>query len=232
MSDFLMIGSKDPAVRVLLHMDESSFKDVSRYKRTITNTGSVAVDGTNKVFGAGSASMGTNKVLSFAHAADVDLLDQDFTIDFRVRSTSSTAGSFLSKDATNPAGVLTGPVLITQGFNTRQLFIDISTNSSLPAEFRIATANEALTVNTWHHAAVTRSGGTIYGFLDGVLIDTAAIGTDPLESNAYPWRIGAAGVTAASGLSYMQGQIDEFRMMIGKCAWTANFTPPAKPYHP
>lgn len=226
-----VIGGIDPAIKVLLHCDATPFVDSSKWARTITNTGSVAVDGTNKVFGAGSAAMGTNKALTFADSSDLELLDQDFTIDMWVRSTSSTTGAFLSKNVPASGSPPIGPVTISQGFNNRTLGVAFSVAGTTPAEYSLASASESLTVNTWHHVAATRKGATGYAFLDGTLYGTAALGTASLVNNSYDWALGKLG-GALNVTTYMQGQIDEFRMIIGKCVWTSSFTPPTKAYRP
>jgi YD repeat-containing protein len=76
----------------------------------------------------------------------------------------------------------------------------------------------------WYHLAVTRSGGSVYAFVNGTRYTvTTALGTASLYSNAsYPRVIGGqAGVNRA-----LNGYVDEFRITKGAARYTTNFTPP------
>lgn len=78
--------------------------------------------------------------------------------------------------------------------------------------------------NQWYHLEVSRSGGTIRVFLDGVSEGTVTDGTwDDGGSSLY---IG----NNAAGTNDFIGWLDEFRILKGKAAHTANFTPETAAY--
>jgi hypothetical protein len=85
-----------------------------------------------------------------------------------------------------------------------------------------------LTAGNWYHIAVVRSSGVFYTFVNGVsneltlnfgeydadLTDLAAVLKFGQENNNV----------------WLNGHLDEFRVSKGIARWTANFTPPTKPY--
>ena len=78
----------------------------------------------------------------------------------------------------------------------------------------------AFALNTWHHVAITRSNGTLRGFIDGTQIWTAT-NTGSIDGQ----NLVIGGYYNPSYL--FQGYIDDFRIMKGYARYTANFTPPA-----
>jgi len=81
----------------------------------------------------------------------------------------------------------------------------------------------APTKNMWHHIAVSRSGSTIYAFIDGVRVYSGANSTD--YQAAGPFGIAAIG-TAAGNI--INGYISDLRVVKGTAVYTGNFTPPNK----
>jgi len=84
----------------------------------------------------------------------------------------------------------------------------------------------ALSVDTWYHAAVTRSGSTFRLFLNGTQEDSMTDSNDMSSSNGGVQngiRIGA--INAA--LSYpVNGYMNDFRITKGVARYTSNFTAP------
>jgi len=73
----------------------------------------------------------------------------------------------------------------------------------------------AISVGSWSHYAITRSGSTYRTFKDGVQQDTwTSSGVINPSSDDLGLFVG------------VYGYLDEFRMIKGYAAWTANFTPP------
>jgi hypothetical protein len=83
----------------------------------------------------------------------------------------------------------------------------------------LVTGTTVLTTGTWYHVAVTRSGGNTRLFLNGTQ-EGSTNGTSADYVNAAVQTIGDG----------IDGWIDEFRVLKGTAAWTANFTPPTTPY--
>jgi hypothetical protein len=82
----------------------------------------------------------------------------------------------------------------------------------------------ALSVSTWYHVAVARSGTSTKLFLNGV-----QVGSTLTDSNTY-LNAGTSrpfiGANASSLGSYFNGYIDDLRVTKGIARYTATFTPP------
>ena len=77
---------------------------------------------------------------------------------------------------------------------------------------------------SWHHLAFVWNGvDTQYAFVDGVGVSSGA--TSFISASGGPFQIGHS-----YNVSNLYGSIDEFRVSKGIARWTANFTPPARPY--
>jgi len=86
----------------------------------------------------------------------------------------------------------------------------------------------AFTTNQWNHVAMTRSGSTLYVFLNGTLAGSASVGTSSITQASSP-SINIAGRWVGD-LSMFRGYIDEFRVKRAEAVWTSAFTPPSVPY--
>jgi hypothetical protein len=83
-----------------------------------------------------------------------------------------------------------------------------------------------MTALAWQHVAVTRASGTTRLFRNGVLIGSYA------DNNVYGVQAGGPNVGVSNTVFYFGGYIDELRIIKGRAAWTAAFTPPSAPYTP
>lgn len=87
-------------------------------------------------------------------------------------------------------------------------------------------SNQALTLNTWYHLAMTKMGTTITLFIDGIGdVSTAVQGTGTSQP-LYPLCL---------GLGYnndltINGHIQDLRITKGVTRYTQNFAVPSKPY--
>ena len=86
-------------------------------------------------------------------------------------------------------------------------------------------------LNTWYHVAVARSGNTIYGFVNGVLISGQSFNVTISNSSAalavglfgrYPIDDGYTGLT-------FPGYISNLRIVKGTALYTSTFTPSTTP---
>jgi hypothetical protein len=75
--------------------------------------------------------------------------------------------------------------------------------------------------STWHHAAVTRSSGTLRLFLDGALVATGAGSNQSIQIEK---------VGQVANRTDFNGYIDDVRITSGIARYTANFTPPTEPF--
>jgi alpha-tubulin suppressor-like RCC1 family protein len=77
--------------------------------------------------------------------------------------------------------------------------------------------------NTWTHFAISRTGGTLYFFLNGVLTYSVANATN------IPSTFFAVGAQVRSGFRF-NGYISNFRVLIGSGLYTTSFTPSVSPF--
>lgn len=83
---------------------------------------------------------------------------------------------------------------------------------------------DSVSLNTWHHFAVTRASGTMRLFLDGNL-QCSYSDTRNLTKSGDQWYLGR---DESGGSSYVwRGYIDEFRATLGVARYTASFAVPA-----
>lgn len=82
-----------------------------------------------------------------------------------------------------------------------------------------------ITTGSWHAFAFTRDGSNVIRtFLDGVLDATTA-------TNGLAMTAAAGNTTVGSdGTSDMDGYLDEVRVTIGVCRYTATYTPATSPF--
>jgi len=85
----------------------------------------------------------------------------------------------------------------------------------------ILNVSSVITLNTWQHFALTRSGTDLKSFIDGTQVGTTQTNSD--NHTAGRLMIGD-NVTVAYPLN---GYIDDLRITKGVARYTANFTPPA-----
>jgi len=104
----------------------------------------------------------------------------------------------------------------------------LGTNNKLSfAEYYGTDVNGSttLSINTWYHVAVTRSGSTVRLFLNGNIENSNA--SDSFNNTTNNLVIGSAWGTAADGR--MNGYISNFRIVKGTALYTASFTPSTSP---
>lgn len=182
--------------------------------------------GTSSLACNNDANGGAMVAMSKAHA-DLYLGSDNFTIDFhaKVNNWASNNSILFVLDYTNGWGInfRTGGGNLQAQFSTNNTNFDVIINLG-------ATTN--ISIGVWHHYALTRSGSTIYAFIDGVLVGSVNVGTASitpwLASNGCKLAIGR--IVSATGGYALNGNIDEFRIKRGEAVWTANFTPPTAPY--
>jgi hypothetical protein len=191
---------------LLLHMDGSNgstaFTDSSSNAHAMTiNNGVVTITTAQSKFGgasgefAGDLRTPTSSVFTF---------DADFTIELWARRTGTTGSFDTLVSASDELQLMIRPSGNNPGF--------FFGGSQFAAGF-------ALTLDTWQHVAMVRSGSTVAAYVDGVNIGTT---TSSATVTCDFLIFGDSSV----GVRYFKGQIDEVRVTKGNARYTANFTPP------
>lgn len=86
------------------------------------------------------------------------------------------------------------------------------------------TAPAPVSLGDWHHLAISRSAGVVYGFINGMLAFSGSYGYN--FSQLATVSIGAK----SGGINAFAGHIDELRITKGVARYTENFTPPTEPF--
>ena len=201
-----------PYVTLLLPFTEGvgavAFSDASPLKRTIAAAGSVVGAAAN-VNGVSSA-LFTIGVLTVTETA-ATLLPGDATIEAWINTNSF--GAFSQGLVYLPSS--TAPYLLIQATSGNTISV-----SGTRLATSLSSAVGALTANSWHHIAVTRSGVIGKLWFDGVLVDTQPFTSGNLLSVGTS-TIGNTNVAPASGSS-LRGYYGGLRIT-ATCRYFVNF---------
>jgi len=206
------------SVSLLLHGDgdgiynPTAITDSSSAARPVTVGGNAKASTIHSKFGGASLAFGGSvDFAAVAGASSFAFGTGDFTIELFIR-TASDKGGLVLQPITLGWGLLLygGNLYFQRAYNAQTLLTVIA-----PPIFD----------STWHHIAVTRSGGINRIFIDGI-----AQGSAVLDSTNYavtgPVRIGHS----PAALQYFTGNLDEVRITKGVARYTANFTPPTQAF--
>lgn len=207
--------------KLLIHSDTTDgstiFVDSSNSEHVLTPS-TPEHDTDQAYFGATSILFPGNGEISAPDSDDWDFGADDWTIDMWIRPTSFSVRQAIINQSNTGASSVSFWVEQNAGGTIRFL-----TNSGNTLEF---STTGSLTVLTWQHLAIVRSGNTVTVYFDGVADATTGDATGiTFGTLAEILRIGRY-----SGGFFYDGHIDEIRILKGIAAWTANFTPPTTPY--
>lgn len=180
-------------------------------QNNLTTVSTAQVNTSIVKYGSGSMKFnGSSDYLSFPASQNFAMQAGNFTVEAWVYPTAFSAyrAIFDTRAATtNNTGMLLSLANASTG---SWAFLKGST--------LLITASTNLTLNTWQHVAVVRSGSTITLYLNGVSVGTA---TDAQSFTDTTCRVGA---TVDS--IYWSGYIDDLRVTKGVARYLSNFTPP------
>jgi hypothetical protein len=163
---------------------------------------------------------GSGNLLTIADNAAWDLGNGDFTLETWIKSTQTTSGYFTalgqwSSGSSNSWGIR----YASQDVGTGWSFF-YSTNGSNYT----TTMGSDISDGQWHHIAVTRTGGKLRTFTDG-LLNTTRSTTDTFFNGTTLMKIGGQG----SAGNYFDGQLSNLRLVKGTAVYTSSFRPPTEP---
>ena len=179
-------------------------------------SGGTPIQGSINPFGQGWSNSfnGTNQYLS-ASANTAFALSGDFTVEFWVYPTTfNQYGCLVDTRSVNTNA--TGFYIRSQSSYTSGQW-QVSNGT---ASFNI-NASTNLTVNTWQHIALVRSGSTLTLYLNGV-----SVGTTTTSQN---FSDGALRICNAIDNYYFPGYISNLRILKGTALYTTTFTPSTTP---
>jgi hypothetical protein len=204
---------------LLLHGDgtngaqNNTFVDSSVNNFTITRNGNTTQGAFNPYVGPGNWSNYFDGSGDYLTVASIGTITGDFTYECWIYPTS-TATLFLPAQFGSET--------------TGRFYAAINTSRTINLEYfgvgTITLSNATVTANTWNHFAITRSGSTMYGFINGALAGSTTSITGTI-GNAGSTFIGAS----SAGTAPITGFISNFRVIAGTALYTAAFTPPTTP---
>jgi hypothetical protein len=224
--------------KLLIHSNDAdgntTFLDACPVGRTVSvGAADVEHDTDQSKFLASSILFdGDSGYLYVADHADWAYGAGNFTIDFWVRFNSLPAVSdwkALFSQYVDNDNRIQGFVFNNAG--TYQI-IFLSKATAGPVEVNV-TMDTTLVVNKWYHFAIIRGwGGQANDFMitqNGAALETAVTDADAVPDLAATLDIGKLESTV-SGVKYLDGWIDEFRVVKGTAMWTQWYWPPSRYY--
>lgn len=200
---------------LLLHCNgtngSSSFPDSSAATKTVTPTVATVSTAQSKFGGASCVIGASGSYLTVSDHAEFNLGTGDFTIEAQVYITSfSPTLQTVLNIGSYASGIM---------FRLQATTFDIYILGNAIA------FGASISTGAWHHVELTRQSGTLRAFLDGVQAGTNQTANYNIPNNAI-----IIGKSAHDGSEYINGYIDEVRVLKGKANHVANFTPPTSEY--
>lgn len=176
---------------------------------SITSTGGVSISTTEKQSGTGSIAFnGVDGYLTVPGTENFDIGHGDFTIDFWMKAPSNTNPRVILIQSADD--VAHAPDDFYLYIKNHSIIISTLGTAEWP------TTTQVVDDNIWHHIAYTRAGSTLRLFIDGVLENSVEV-TDWASINA------AIRVGFGANVSYYDGYLDNFRIILGTALWGTDF---------
>lgn len=185
---------------VLLLPGDSLSDDRSVSNQQIALVGAPTISTGVKKFTAGSIQTSGSAALSLTNVSQgINFGAADFTVEFWFYSLSQPNDSeiFTLGSVSRPALMIRNDML-TYGYYNHGI--------------------TGVTMNAWHHAAMTRSSGVIRWFLDGVIQGTVN------DASSFPMV--ATELRIGGGNQRWSGYLSDIRVTEGAARYTINFDPP------
>lgn len=222
------------SVGLLLHGDgtngSTTITDSSTGGKTVTVYGNAQISTAQSKFGGASILLdGSGDYLSLASSADFNFGSGDFTWECWLRRhavVDATYADTLWCSAVNPVGLAIG--INPTGH------IGISADSTAGGAWDIHKGCDpgdpygtaALSLDTWYHVAICRSGSNWYGFVDGAL-DQSFTSSATISDGGGGYFVGH---WHEGNTRYLNGNIEELRITKGVARYTAAFPAPVAPF--
>jgi hypothetical protein len=179
--------------------------------QTSENTGSVFFDGTGDYFDI------SKEPFQFLHK-----LTHAWTVECWFYKTSDAQGTLFDTGGSSDTAIGTA-VYINTGGDVR-LRVRQALSGTVVSEDNAG----AVSLNTWHHFALTFDGQVIRTFIDGAIISTVNYSTQSSTDSTQTLKIGVYEFDGTSKGGYFQGYISNFRICKGHAVYTSNFVVPTR----
>lgn len=201
---------------LLLHMDGSNgsttFTDSSLNTKTVSRVNSANISTADQKFGSASCYFDGSSYLSVSNKdGDFSFGTGDFTVECWIKMDTLDRYNWIL--GTPDCGNMM--ILINKDNNC----IGIGRHCYEWAHW----VSHGMSAGNWYHVAISRSGTSLYMFVNGQMLN----GGSPM-SNGYSYNASGSiqiGSHANSTSNVFQGYIDEYRVTKGVARYTSNFTP-------
>jgi len=149
----------------------------------------------------------------------------DFTIETWIRMVSSSNGTKIIADFRGASDAGFYP-LINIDYTASGGKLRFHTNNA----YQIESAADALTLDTWHHVAICRSGTSTKMYVDGTQVGSTYSNSNNYVCGAQRPVIGNMGYNNDFTTYAFTGYLYDFRISKGLARYTANFTPPTESF--
>ena len=203
------------SVSLLLHMDgangSTTFTDNSSNALSVTAVGNAQISTTQSKYGGASGTFdgAGDSVTITGSGGQFAFGTSPFTIEFWLYAQNVTTRQGLYSNNINSSGGLnSGPVFAITGVgSTGKLGV-----GNVGQADRVATSNNAILINTWHHIALVREGTSTNQ--TKIYVDGVAAGQGTMADNFSVSRDAAVGRTIFYS-EFLDGFIDDFRTTKG-----------------
>lgn len=192
--------------------------DSSKNGLAVTSHGNARVTGNQSKFGASGYANGAGNCLSVPSLPAFGT--DDFTVEFWFYFTGSTSGPGGNHVVGQHQGGVGGDwfVYLSQPENP---YLGVYNGSSF-----YGASSTYIALNTWKHVALTRSGNSLYLYIDGT--QALQCGAQSSYGSNYEFTTHST----LNGGAWSSGYIDDLRIVKGEALYTADFTPPTAPLEP
>jgi hypothetical protein len=216
------------SVSLLLHGNgtngSTTITDSSRFANTVTAVGNAQISTAQSKFGGASLYFdGTGDAATIPNSSDFRL-NGDFTVELWVYPVSLVGERYFVSHYDFGSAQRDWRFGLKSG-SAHLHFQFVSPNGASDNEI---SAGVGLTLTTWQHIAVTKSGLTSRIFINGVqqASTTSLIDLGGSSASVSVGSMLNSGTPALGADAY----IDDFRITKGVARYTANFTPPTAPF--
>jgi len=212
---------------LLLHCDgadeSTTITDATGRHSPVAN-GTAQIDTAQSVFGGASLLLdGNSDYVDVIDSPDWQFGSGEFTIELMARFNSfADQNPFVSQFQASPYDVSFN-LVYADGASALGVFTDTGAGGTKQHSWSWSPV-----VDTWYHVALVRDGDFLRAFIDGSEIGSASSISGALEDGGQPLDIG---IMRSSSTYYLNGWIDELRVLKGVAANTdTTFPVPTGPY--
>ncbi len=217
-----------PEVLIKLDYEESpNLFDRSAYNYQTSFVGSATVTTTDFKFGLSCLDMAnTSSGVFFAKGVVKPLEIADFTFEtwFKQRGFEGTQSQYLVCACPDPtSGAVDASdisISLESDAGSWKPKFSVRNNGTLTT----VLSTSSVSLNTWNNIAITRSGGTLYAFLNGNPFAVVSGVTTNFYNSS--WHLGNFYKQVGSNRLGLIGRMDSTRLLKNVCLYTGNYTVP------